>query len=170
MRTQTGVAGGVAAAWARMKAVFWVGTLAGYLASACSGGPGAPSTSASSLAAGQWSGTTVQGTAITFVVSSNETLTSIAVGYSFNGCSGIETFSNLNVLTAPNVTCIPGPCSGTISSYRAFAYSSGPPGTGSSMTVNGLFLPGNQAQGQVTFRDYPGCGTAAGVEWTATRR
>jgi hypothetical protein len=150
--------------------VFWVGTLAGFLASACGGGPGAPSTAASSLAAGQWTGTTAQGTAITFVVSSDETLTSIAVGYSFNGCAGTETSSNLSVPTAPNVTCIPGPCSGAISSYRAFAYSSGPPGTGPNMTVNGLFLPGNQAQGQVTFRDYPICGTAAGVAWAATRR
>ena len=88
MRAQTGVGGGVAAAWARTKAVFWRGTLAGYLASACGGSPGAPSTAASSLAAGQWTGTTAQGTAITFVVSSNETLTSIAVGYSSNRLCG----------------------------------------------------------------------------------
>jgi hypothetical protein len=152
----------------RMNAVLWVGTLAAVLASACSRAPTSPSPS--SLSVGQWSGTTAQGASIAFTVSSDEALTTIAVGYTFNGCSGTQTFAGLNVPTAPNVTCIPGPCSGTISTYRAFAYSSGSIGMGPSTTVNGLFLRGGRAQGQVSFLDYPGCGTAAGVEWTATRR
>lgn len=168
LRAQSGVAQGRVAMWTQTKAVLLVGTLAGVLAFACSRGPTSPS--ASSLSVGQWSGTTAQGTSITFTVSSDEALTAIDVGYIFNGCSGTQTFSNLNVPTAPNVTCIPGPCSGTISTYRAFAYSSGSVGPGPSTTVNGLFLPGGRAQGQVSFRDYPGCGTAVGVEWTATRR
>jgi len=150
------------------KAVWWSVTLAAVLSSTCGNGPTSPS--ASSLSVGQWNGTTAQGMAIEFSVSSNEVLTSIAVGYSFNSCSGTQTFQNLNVPTAPNVTCIPGPCSGTISTYRAFAYSSGSVGAGPSTTINGLFLPGGRAQGLVSFRDYPGCGTAASVEWTATRR
>ena len=134
----------------------------------CSSGPA--SASESSLSVGQWSGTTAQGASIDFTVSSSEALTRIAVGYAFSGCSGTQTFADLNVPTAPNVTCIPGPCSGTLSTYRQFAYSSRSDGTGPSTTVNGLFLPGGRAQGLVSFRDYPGCGTAAGVEWTATRR
>jgi hypothetical protein len=93
--------------WARTKAVLWVGTLAAVLASACSRAPTSPS---SSLSVGQWNGTTAQDTSITFTVSADETLTTIAVGYSFNGCSGTQTFSNLNVPPAPNVTCVPGPC------------------------------------------------------------
>jgi hypothetical protein len=113
---------------------------------------------------------TAQGAAITFSVSSDEILTTISVGYNFNGCSGTQVFSDLSVPTAPNVTCIPGPCSGTISSYRAFAYSNGTFGSGPGTTLNGLFLPGGRAQGLVTFQDYPGCGTAASVEWAATRR
>ena len=137
-------------------------------ASACSG-PTSPSTS-SSLTTGQWAGTTAQGTPIAFTVSSDEKVTALTIGYSFNGCSGSQTFSNLNLPTAPDVICIPGPCSGTISSYRAFNYSDGARGTGPITTVNGLFLPGNQAQGQVTFLDYPGCGTAPGVTWSAARR
>ena len=52
------------------------------------------------------------------------------VGYNFNSCSGTQTFSNLNVPTAPDVTCIPGPCPGATASYRAFAYSGGSRGTG----------------------------------------
>jgi hypothetical protein len=150
------------------KAVLCIGMFTGVLASACGSGPASPS--ASSLSVGQWSGATAQGASIAFTVSSDEALTTISVGYNFSGCSGSQTFTDLNVPTAPNVTCIPGPCSGTISTYRAFAYSSGSLGTGPSTTVNGLFLPGGRAQGQVSFRDYPGCGTAAGVEWTATRR
>ena len=152
----------------RTKAVWLVGTLAGLLASACNRGPASPSSS--SRSAGQWNGTTEQGRSITFTVSSDETLTTIAVGYSFNGCSGTQTFSNLNVPTAPNVTCVPGPCSGTLLTYRAFAYTDGSVRTGPSTTINGVFLPGDRAEGQVSFLDFPGCGTAGGVRWTATRR
>jgi len=154
--------------WTQTKAVLRLGTFAGVLASACSTGPTSPS--ASSLSVGQWSGTTAQGASIAFTVSKDEAVTAIAVGYTFNGCAGTQTFADLNVPTAPSVTCIPGPCSETISTYRAFAYSNGSRGTGPSTSINGLFLPGGRAQGEVTFRDYPGCGTAAGVEWTATRR
>jgi hypothetical protein len=154
--------------WTQTKAVLGVGTLAGVLASACGSAPTSPS--ASSLSVGQWSGTTAQGASIAFTVSSDEILTTIAVGYAFNGCSGTQTFADLSVPTAPNVTCIPGPCSGAISTYRAFAYTSGSDRTGPSTSVNGLFLPGGRAQGLVSFRDFPACGTAVGVEWTATRR
>jgi hypothetical protein len=37
-------------------------------------------------------------------------------------------------------------------------------------SLNGLFLPGNRAEGQAGFVDYAGCGTASGVTWTAFRR
>jgi hypothetical protein len=137
------------------------------LLSAC-GSPSSPSPS--SLSVGQWAGTTAHGTPITFTVSSDEILTTIAVGYSFNGCSGMQTFSNLNVATVPDIICIPGPCSGTTASYRSFAYVSGAIGAGPVTSINGLFLPGNQAEGLVSFRDVPGCGTAGGVPWSATRR
>lgn len=167
MRTDTGAARGGADNGARTKAMFWVGVLT--VASACSRGPTAPSSS-SSLSVGQWAGTTAQGASITFTVSSDEILTTVALGYTFNGCSGTQTFSNLSVPTAPQVTCIPGPCSGTIASYRAFSFSNGSPGSGPVTAVNGLFLLGGQAQGQATFQDYSGCGTAAGVAWSATRR
>ena len=151
-----------------LKASLCVGMFAAALASACGSGPTPPS--ASSTSVGQWSGTTAQGASIAFTVSPDEALTTMAVGYTFNGCSGTQTFADLNIPTAPNVTCIPGPCSGAISTYRAFAYTSGSDRTGPSTSVNGLFLPGGRAQGLVSFREFPGCGTSAGVEWTATRR
>jgi len=143
--------------------------LASVLVGACSF-PVVPLTGgASSLSVGEWSGTTAQGMPISFVVSPNETVTTITVGYDFNGCSGSHTFEDLIVPTAPNLTCIPGPCSGIQESYRAFGYSVGAPGAPFTQ-LNGLFLPGNQAKGQAVFRDYAGCGTATPVEWTATRR
>ena len=134
------------------------------LLSACS--PTAPS---SATLVGQWSGTTSQGTPITFTVSSDQKVTALSVGYNFNGCSGTQTFSNLNLDTAPNVTCIPGPCSTVISSYRAFSYVTGSI-DGPSTSLNGLFTLTTRAEGQASFRDYAGCGTAVGVAWSATKR
>ena len=127
-----------------------------------------PTTPSSAGLEGQWSGTTSQGTPIAFTVSSDQKVTAINIGYSFNGCSGMQTFSNLNLETAPMVTCIPGPCPNTVSSYRAFGYSARSI-DGPSTTVNGLFTLATRAEGQAAFRDYPGCGTAVGIAWTATR-
>jgi len=150
------------------KAV-WLGlAFAGLLASAC--GNGGTSPSGASISVGQWRGTTAQGASIAFTVSADEVVTTIAVGYDFNGCSGIQTFKDLRVPTAPDVTCVPGPCSGPVSTYRAFSYFSGSRLTEPSTSVNGLFLPGGRATGLASFTDFPGCGTAAGVEWSATRR
>lgn len=124
----------------------------------------------SSLSVGEWSGTTSQGMPIAFSVSEDdETVTTITLGYDFNGCSGSNTYADLSVPTTPNAICIPGPCSQRLLSGRSFAYSDGSFGNGPYTQINGLFLPRNQARGQAVFRDYPACGTAT-VEWSATRR
>lgn len=136
-------------------------------ATACS--PTKPS-SPTSLSVGKWSGTTTQGATIAFEVTSSETLVELTIGHNFNGCSGTQTFSNLSVPTEPNVVCIPGPCSGSISAYRQFAYVNGNVRGSPSTVVNGVFFPGGSAQGQASFLDFAGCGTAAGVQWSATRR
>lgn len=144
------------------------------LASACSRAllPGIPSAliPATTLSVGEWSGTTSQGLPISFTVSSAEILTTISVGYDFNGCAGSHTFSDLLVRTAPDLTCIPGPCTGVAASYRAFGYLNGTLGAGPVTQVNGVFLPGDEAKGHVVFRDYPNCGTATPVGWTATKQ
>jgi hypothetical protein len=142
-------------------------TLASVLAATCGRNAAAPSPA--SLTAGEWQGTTAQGAAIAFTVSSEEILTSLSVGYSFNGCTGTQTFSELAVPTAPDISCIPAPCSPAQQSYRAINFSSGAR-TGPKTTVNGVFLPGSRAQGVVAFQDYPGCGSVTGVGWTASRR
>jgi hypothetical protein len=136
-------------------------------ASACSR-PILPFPRAASLSVGEWNGTTSQGMPIAFSVSEDEMVTTITLGHRFNGCSGSETFSDLNVRSAPDLTCIPGPCSGRLASYRAFGFADGP-SSGPRTQINGLFLPGDRAQGQASFFDYHGCGNAT-VEWSATRR
>lgn len=127
-----------------------------------------PTTPSPASLDGQWSGTTSQGAPFAFTVSTDQKVTAIIVGYNFNGCSGQQTYSGLNLDTTPNVTCIPAPCSSTIASYRAFGYSDRSI-EGPSTTVNGLFTSPKKAEGQVAFRDYPGCGSAPGIAWTATR-
>src|SRR4029453_14038115 len=118
---------------------------------------------------GQWSGTTSQGTPITFAVSSAQKVTDITIGYNFNGCSGVQTYSNLSLDTAPMGRCIPGPSPAVGFVVPRVSYLAGSIG-GAVTAVNGLFLPTNRAEGQVTFRDYPGCGTMAGAGWSANRR
>jgi hypothetical protein len=123
----------------------------------------------SSLSVGKWEGTTSQGRPIAFTISRDEKLTSIALGYDFNDCFGTREFLELNVPTAPDLTCIPGPCPRMATSYRAFGFSDGTVAAGPYTQVNGVFLPLNQARGQAIFSGYPNCGSAT-VEWTATRR
>lgn len=124
----------------------------------------------SSLSVGEWKGSTSQGRSITFIVSKDgENVTSLMVGYDFNGCSGTREFLQLDIPTKPDVTCIPGPCSGTAVSYRGFGFSDATSANRPYTQVNGVFLPGNLAKGQAIFSGYPDCGSAT-VEWTATRR
>jgi hypothetical protein len=149
-------------------AASWCVTLSCVLASACTS-PLMPSFGATSLSVGEWSGTTSQGTPITFTVAPDERVTTITLGYDFNGCAGSLTFSDLSVPTAPDLTCIPGPCSGVPNTYRSFGYTAGSV-AGPMTQVNGLFLPRNEAKGQAIFRNYAGCGDLITTEWTATRR
>jgi hypothetical protein len=118
---------------------------------------------------GEWTGTTTQGTPIGFTVSAEQKVTAITVGYRFGGCAGTQTFTNLNLETAPNVICVPGPCPASLTSFRSFNYATGPL-EGPATSVNALFSTTASAEGQVGFRDYPGCGSATGVGWTATKR
>jgi hypothetical protein len=129
-----------------------------------------PAAPASAAYSGQWSGTTVQGKSIAFTISSDELVTAITLEHDFNGCSGSQMLANLSQKIAPNVTCIPAPCPASVLSYRAFGYATGNPVEGPSTEIHGLFLSTTRAEGTVNFRNFPGCGSAIGVAWSASRR
>lgn len=122
--------------------------LTGLLTTACSG-PTSPS--GSSVI---WSGTTSQGMSISFTVSSGNVLRSLTIGHNFNGCSGAETFSNLEVVILNGV----------------LGFESGERGTGPTTTVVGVLPPFGQAHGAAYFQNFPGCGSAVEVDWTAQRQ
>src|SRR5206468_7810481 len=129
------------------------------------------STAPSSSYAGQWSGTTTQGAAISFAISPDEKVTTISIGYNFAACSGTQTFSNLSLAIAPNVICSPGPCPPSLTSFREIEFESGNIVSGPSTSVAGVFLANATVQGTATFRNYPGCEDVVGTaSWTAVKR
>ena len=159
----------MSAAHRYMKALgVWLSLTTLCAMAACSG-PASP-TSASTGYAGQWTGTTAQGRPVAFTISPSETVTSITVGHDFNGCTGSQTFAGLSLNIVPNVQCIPGPCSPSLTSFRSFGYTSGNPINGPSTDISGIFFSFTRAEGSINLRDFPGCGSAIGVAWTATRR
>ena len=120
--------------------------------------------------AGQWSGTTAQGRAVAFTISSAENVTAITIGHDFNGCAGSETYSSLSLSIAPTVQCIPAPCPPGVLSYRGFGYGTGNRIDEPSVSINAVFLSNSSAQGTLNFRNFPGCGDAIGVSWSAAKR
>ncbi len=64
--------------------------------SACGGSDGPTAPSPPTSFNGQWAGTTEQGQPITIMVSS-DLVTAVTVGYSYNGCSGSKSATDLNL-------------------------------------------------------------------------
>ena len=138
------------------------------LVSAC-GSPSSPSASQANYE-GQWSGTTAQGRPVTFTISPDQNVTTLTIGHEFNGCSGSQTFSSINVSIVPQVQCVPAPCSNQLLSYRAFNYSVGNSLDGQGTSLNAVFLSADRAEGLIHFRNFPGCGNALSVPFSATKR
>lgn len=142
--------------------IFILGTCA---AAACGGGnvtgPSEPGISFT----GEWSGTTPQGASIAFSVSANQTVTSITVGYRFNGCSGTNTFSNLSL----DIGQSGFPPRVPTQSNPGFGYGSGSPEAPNYTQVLGTFTSGQTATGSVTFLNFTNCGNAV-TNWSATKR
>jgi hypothetical protein len=111
---------------------------------------------------GDWNGTTSQGMRITFTVS-DQKVTTISVGYNFNGCNGTNSFPNLNLAIGypPNPAApYPGP---------GFGFGSGAPDGPNYTQLYGTFSSGTAATGSMIFGDYSGCGNSLGI-WSATRK
>lgn len=93
--------------------------------------------------------TPAQGKTVTFTISADE---------------------NVTAIIAPQVQCIPAPCPNQLMSYRAFNYSTGNQLDGPGTTVNAVFMSEDRVEGLVSFRAFPGCGSAMSVTWSATKR
>jgi hypothetical protein len=130
-------------------------------ATACGGDPTSPS--GGSDYTGQWSGTTAQGTSILFTVSADQVVTSITVGYDFNGCKGSNTFSNLSLPIGRS-----GFGGQTTSGSPVFGFGSGSPENPNFTQVEGTLVSDRTANGSVTFLNFS-CGNTVAL-WNATKR
>jgi hypothetical protein len=140
----------------------------GSITSACGSAdaPTEPSAPGPSRYDGQWTGTTSQGRAIRFSVSTDQKVTTITIGYAFGNCSGENTFSNLSLDVG--YPSLPGRLPST-GPGPGFGYGSGPPDGPNYTQVYGWFSSSTTSTGSVAFGDFQGCGNAGGI-WTATKR
>jgi hypothetical protein len=141
---------------------------------ACGAGPTVPTAPTPSMPssdyAGLWSGTTAQGTPVTFTISTDEKVTTISIAHSFDGCSESRTFSGLTLPILRDVQCARLLCTPTASPLPQFVLTRGNVGHEPSIQFVGLFPSTTQAEGFINLRDYPGCADALVVRWNATRR
>jgi len=150
-------------AWStRLRAAVCAVLLGLIITLACSG-PGTPTSPPGVMATyqGEWSGMTSQGMRISFTVA-DQKVTSISVGYNFNGCTGTHAFPNLNLVIGypPNPSApYPGP---------GFGFGSGAPDAPNYTQVYGTFGSSTAASGSLVFGDYAGCGNSLGI-WSASR-
>lgn len=115
--------------------------------------------------AGEWSGTTLQGTSIAFTVSADQTVTAITVAHDFNGCRGTQSFPGLSLpIAAPQ-----GGGRMPTSSHPGFGFGSGPPEGPNYTQVTGTFSASRSATGTVAFLNFGSCGNTV-TAWTATKR
>jgi hypothetical protein len=133
-----------------------------------SSSPVEPSDPARTGYSGEWSGPTIQGRVVSFTVSPNQKVTSITVGYNFNGCSGSRTFSNLS-LDIATVQRPPGSPSAGPFENAGFGYGSGPIDQPDFLGISGSFTSTDTAVGVLTFSNFSSCGNGVAI-WNATRR
>ena len=141
------------------------------IATACGDNGVAPSPGAASNGfAGQWSGTVLvlslppsgapQSQPISFTVSADQRVTDISIGYRFNGCSGVKTFSGLSLAIAASSANSPGP---------SWGYGSPTPDGNDHTQVFGFFTSARTAMGTAGFVEFPGCGSGGG-NFSATKQ
>jgi len=138
--------------------------LCAVVASACSSNS-APPTSPPGVMAnyeGQWSGMTSQGMRISFTIA-DQKVTSLDVGYNFNGCAGTNTYSNLSLA----IGYPPNPAAPYMG--PGFGFGSGSPDRPNYTQIYGTFSSGTAANGSMIFGEYSGCGNSLGI-WSATRK
>jgi hypothetical protein len=132
---------------------------------ACAGGTATTPDGLERTYAGEWTGTTSEGTAIAFGVSDRNIVTNITVGRDSGGCRDTQTFSSLSVIIGESD--LPGRV--PMPSSPAFGFGSGSPEGRNFVQVLGQFPSTQSAQGTVTFLNFEQCGNTVAF-WTATRR
>ena len=115
--------------------------------------------------AGEWMGTTSEGTAIAFDVSDGNIVTHISVGRDNRGCRDTQTFSDLSLMIGESH--LPGRV--PMSSSPGFGFGSGSPEGPDFVQVLGQFSSTQAAQGTVAFLNFERCGNTVAL-WTATKR
>ena len=132
---------------------------------ACAGGPATRSDGLGRTYAGEWMGTTSEGTAIAFDVSGGSIVTHITIGRDNRGCRDAQTFSSLSLMIGESD--LPGRV--PMPSSPGFGFGSGAPEGPNFVQVLGQFSSTQSAQGTVTFLNFERCGNTVAF-WTATKR
>lgn len=109
----------------------------------------------------------MQGRSMSFSVSADQKVTSMTVGYNFNGCSGTNTFSNLSLDIGIGPSGFPPRV--PTPSNPGFGYGSGSPEAPNYTQVIGTFTSSRTAAGSATFLNVTNCGNAV-TNWSATKR
>jgi hypothetical protein len=114
--------------------------------------------------AGEWSGTTVQGTPVRFTVSGSDEVTSFTLTYSFSDtCSG--TLTNTDLAVPIHSLDPPGP-----PPYDQPGFEFGTNEVTRATAIGGFFSPDRRsASGQFVLVNYGACGTVRST-WSARRR
>ena len=126
--------------------------------------PTAPSSAPTSFN-GQWSGTTSQGQSISFTVTSDR-VTTITIGYNYNGCSGSKTATDLDlpIVDFRNISNMPPP------DPYGFGGLVGPYSESDNTQIQAfLKSPEERRGGGIVLFVRPGCGETIAL-WTATKR
>jgi len=132
---------------------------------ACAGGPATTPDGLGRTYAGEWMGTTSDGTAIAFDVSDGNIVTHITLGRDNRGYRDAQTFSGLSLMIGESD--LPG--RGPMSSRPGFGFGSGSAEGPNFVQVLGQFSSTQSAQGTVTFLNFERCGNTVAF-WTATKR
>jgi len=105
--------------------------------------------------AGEWSGTTFQDRSILFTVSPEQQVTTISLGYQIDTCSGVDTFSGLNV---PFTAGVP-----------AFQFAAVLPDK-RQLGIQGYLMPDGSVWGTLLVYGPPSCGPSEAVAGPFTAR
>src|SRR6187200_31517 len=126
--------------------------------------PSAPSPATATFN-GQWTGTTSHGQPLSFTVAS-ERVTTMTIGYNYNGCSASKTATDLDlpIVDLRNISNLPPP------DPYSFGGLVGPYSESDNTQITAFFKSPAEGSGHgIVLFVRPGCGETIAL-WTATKR